>query len=689
MNAALAGLAEAYGIETSYVNVLGDTVMAGDEALLRVLASLGAPVATLADVPDALRARREAWWRTLAPPCVVAWPGEAVQLALRLPAVATGAAEVAITLEDGTALAPDRIGDVAALPVLLAATLHGEDWAARVARIPDGLPVGYHRFAVTFAGRRSEGTLLVPPATVEPAGRALGDERAWGVFLPLYAVRKTHGAGVGDLGDLAALGRRVKALGGQLVGTLPLGPAFLDPAGPFEPSPYAPLSRRYWNELYVDLGAAPGFDACPEAQRVVEMPADIGGLVDYGDAWYRQRYALEALARRFFAAGGADDDAGFAAFQERCPDVWEYGRFRAKVDLTGRSWWEWPAEARGLGPENGSAVEERARAYVFGQYCADRDLARVAAATSLYLDLPLGVAPDGYETLRAPGAYALDMSLGAPPDRLFTGGQSWGLPPLRPEGLREGGYARLREMLGAQMRVASLVRVDHVMGLHRQLWVPAGMTAKDGVYVRMPADELWAVLCLESARRGCGVVGEDLGTVPPVVRQRMARHGALRMHVVQYEAFEEAGRPWREPEAGSIACLNTHDMPPFAAFAAGEDIDDRVALGLIDEAQAEEERAARRGIVAKLGEALGVGPDESLVAAALERLAASPAAVVLVNVEDLWGERRPQNVPGTWRERPNWRSRAAHGLATLEEDEAVRRVLEAVAARRAATPLAR
>lgn len=681
MNAALETLAAAYGVETRYTNVLGETVVAGEEALLAVLRSLGAPVGRASHAAEALEARREAWWGALAPPCAVLWPGEPAQLEVRLQGEEAGPLELALTLEDGTRLPSARVADVSALPAASTMRVAGERWAARRVTLPGALPQGYHRLAVTCAGRRAEVTLLVPPARVEPAGGALGDARAWGVFLPLYAVSKTHGSGVGDFGDLAALGRRVGELGGQVVGTLPLGPAFLDPAGPFEPSPYAPLSRRFWSELYVDLAAAPGFDGCPEAQRVAEMPADVGPRVDYVDACYRQRYALEALARRFFAAGGAEE-AGFLAFVGRCPDVWEYGRFRAKVDLTGRSWWEWPVAERGLGPEGGPTVEDRARAYVFGQYCADRDLARVAAATALYLDLPLGVAADGYETLRVPAAYALDMSLGAPPDRLFAGGQTWGLPPLLPEGLREGGYARLRETLRAQMRYASLLRVDHVMGLHRQLWVPSGATARDGVYVRMPADELWAVLCLESGRRGCGVVGEDLGTVPAVVRERMARHGALRMHVVQYEAFEEAGRPWREPDAGAMACLNTHDMPPFAAFVAGEDIDDRVALGLIDEAQAEVDREERRAIVGKLEAALGVGPGESLMAAALGRLAVSEAALVLVNVEDLWGERRPQNVPGTWRERPNWRSRAAHGLAALEEDEGVLRVLDEVAARR-------
>ncbi|MGZ8440641.1 MAG: 4-alpha-glucanotransferase, partial [Candidatus Deferrimicrobiaceae bacterium] len=236
-------------------------------------------------------------------------------------------------------------------------------------------------------------------------------------------------------------------------------------------------------------------------------------------------------------------------------------------------------------------------------------------------------------------------------------------------------------------RHAGILRVDHVMGLHRFFWVPRGMTAREGTYVGYPAEELYAVLTLESNRHGARIVGEDLGTVPPYVRPEMARHGLSRMFVVQFGLSPDPAKALRPVPAESLACVNTHDMPTFASFWGGLDIDDRIDLGLLDEEGAGKERGRRLQVKTALSSFLRrkgwLGENQpggqAALAASLSYLAASKAGIVFANLEDLYGETHPQNVPGTWKERPNWIRKARHGFEAFREMPGVIRILQEVA----------
>ena len=224
------------------------------------------------------------------------------------------------------------------------------------------------------------------------------------------------------------------------------------------------------------------------------------------------------------------------------------------------------------------------------------------------------------------------------------------------------------------------------MGLHRFFCVPKGVTAREGTYVRYPAEEMYAVLSLESHRHGVRLVGEDLGTVPSYVRPAMARHGLSRMSVVQFGLSPDPARALNAVPAGALGCMNTHDMPPFASFWEGRDIDDRIALGLLDEKGSREERAMRSRVKGALAAFLrrqgwlerSEAGAEEILAACLSFLAASRADVVIVNLEDLYLETNPQNVPGTSTERPNWIRKARHGLEEIREMAQVIRILREV-----------
>lgn len=257
---------------------------------------------------------------------------------------------------------------------------------------------------------------------------------------------------------------------------------------------------------------------------------------------------------------------------------------------------------------------------------------------------------------------------------------------MHPERIREEGYRYYRACLRHQLRHAGILRIDHVMGFHRFFWVPKGRDAREGTYVRYRAEEFYAILALESHRHRAMIVGEDLGTVPSPVRPAMARRGIRRMFVVQFALSTDPGKAMGRVPRGCLASVNTHDMPTFASFWGGKDIEERVALGLLDGKGRTEEKARRNALKRSLlsffrgngrlaESALGA---ERTLSACLAHLAESPAGTVVVNLEDLFGETEPQNMPGTWRERPNWRRKARYSLERLRDLPRVDRVLREV-----------
>jgi 4-alpha-glucanotransferase len=311
--------------------------------------------------------------------------------------------------------------------------------------------------------------------------------------------------------------------------------------------------------------------------------------------------------------------------------------------------------------------------------------------------MPLGVHPDSFDVWAMPHLFVTGVSAGAPPDAFFTRGQNWGFPPLHPTALRNDRYAYWRRVLRTQFRYAGMLRLDHVMSLHRLFFVPAGFPATEGVYVSYPQEELYAVLTIESQRHGSAVVGEDLGTVPAEVRTAMKKHGIKRMFVVQFEAH--GGHPPINDVPGTaVASLNTHDMPPFAAYWSGQDAELRREMGLLSATEAEEQRAQRAALARTLSAHLRAqgAIDSSLLErvltkqldagdalrALLDWLARSPADIALINLEDLWLEERPQNVPGTSQEKPNWRRRMRYTLREIMSNEEIAVLLDSINAAR-------
>lgn len=679
--AILGQLARSVGIQTEYTDMNGRRRRASPETLKAMLLLWDIDAVTVPRIKDALRERSLQIWRQPLEPVVVSWDGKPIQLELNLPVHAIGKSLFCrIHFEDGSCRSVDAHLDN--LRTVEACAVEGQKFVRKELRLPS-LPQGYHELEIAF-GSRNHGALIIcaPTRSYSPQESL----RILGGFLPMYAVHSSGSWGAGTLADWGRLTDWLEASGARSVATLPLLAAFLD--HPFcEISPYSPVSRLFWNEFYIDIESTPEFQASSSARRFVSSrefqkrvaPLRQSHLVNYPDQHRLRREVLERMAADFFSCETSAPSARqreFRKFLSERPALSDYAEFRATCDQRQSAWHCWEERMRNGKLQKGDYSERDRDYYLFAQWLAEEQISSFADTTRrrgllMALDLPAGVNPDGYDLWRERDAFASPACAGAPPDMFFTKGQNWGFPPLHPQRIRQRRYSHMLDFLRFQMRHAGMLRIDHVMGLHRLYWIPPGFPASQGAYVTYPAQELYAILSLESHRHQTVLVGENLGTVPPEVNEAMARHHFRETCVVQYEQRPAPGAALRRPPRQSLASINTHDMPTFRAHWEGLDIDDRAALGLLPSNTVATEKKKRRKLNAALVEFLRRGhwlnadaTSSTALKACLQWLAAGPAEVVQVNLEDLWGATEPQNVPGTKTERPNWRRKTA---PTLEQ----------------------
>jgi 4-alpha-glucanotransferase len=664
------------------------------ESLLGALKALGAPVASLNDIPSALRERRQSLLQRIIEPVIVAWDGGPPVVTVRFPAKAaddkiTGRLELETGESREFVIPPDRFR------IIDKTDVEGKIYITTEFSLPQKLSRGYHNLFIQLKNQSVESMIISAPLKAYMDRSA---NREWGAFLPLYALRRQNDWGSGDYSGLGALTDWVAEMGGNVMAMLPLLPVFL--GKPFEPSPYVPVSRLLWNEFYVDITKAPEFRNCESAGSMVKSAsfrADIKArqlepMVDYRKLMSLKRRVMEELSRYLTNSSGARLEE-FRRFARQNPLIVEYARFRAVMEKQKAAWHDWPQRLRdGLIRE--SDYDKDSRDYhLYAQWLAYQQIKALTEharrkGIKLYFDLPVGVHPDGFDVWRYQDIFTWGVRTGAPPDAVFTGGQDWGVPPLHPEKIREQHYRYVVEYLRHNLKYADMLRIDHIMGLHRLFWIPPGLSTDQGVYVRYNADELYAIVSLESHRNHTIIIGEDLGIVPSYVRPAMLRHGLWRMYILYYELADQdiLGRI----PANVIAGLNTHDMPTFAASWQGTDIPEKESLGLVDAAGARQEARIRNSVKAalvrglqnkKFLQKLNVGP-RAVFQACLAFLGASPARAVLINLEDLWGETHSQNVPGTGEKYPSWRRKARYSLDEFCRMKDVRAILEKIGALR-------
>jgi 4-alpha-glucanotransferase len=602
---ALRALARAMGVHTHYTDGLDRPVTVAPETLVRVCAALGAPVTQPGDAARALRARRATRNPGLVPVVVVAWDGVLPPIKIKIK-------------RDGAVLAEVQLADGDVVPL---ETAGGE------LRAPRSLPLGYHTLALEAAGKRETCTVIAAPMQ---AFRRPDAHRSWGVGAELPALRSARSRSLGDLRDLESLCRWVGERGGDLITVLPLSPTFN--TAPAEPSPYSPVSRLFWSELILDLGEAHRPSAVPTTLSVTRADAEVrAALADHPAPDPSQ--VGEELAR--------------------------YARFRGAQARLGRNWRDWPARARAgtLEPDQVDAEEERF--HLVAQTLAHRQLHDLRRRLErdgirLGLDLAVGVHPDGYDPWSRQSLFCDGMAVGAPPDRGFPSGQDWGFSPVLPEASRREGHRYVAASIAHQAALSGVLRVDHMMAWTRLYWIPHGFGLHEGTYVSYPADELFAVLTLESHRHQCEVVGENLGTVPPEIDEALPRHRIWGMYVAQFAASDPDVPP---PTNAEMALVNTHDTPTFAGWLGATDVAERVQYRLLAEEAVPAVREERSRAAERLAERLDGSVDEprALLAELLDWLGRSDSPLVVPWLEDFWLEDIGVNLPGTRSsERPNW-----------------------------------
>lgn len=684
---ALHHLARLYDIQTAYNDIQGRRQQATGEALMAVLRLLGAPVNRLDDVPDALRERQQMLWQRTVEPVIVSVADRAVRLELRLPiSLADEAVTCHMQLEQGEK--QRHVVKLNRLPELQACDVEGQTYVLKRLTLPSVVPAGYHQLRLEVSGVMLRSLIISSPRksfTDYPRMRP----KAWGVFLPLFALHSEQSWGTASFSELESLIEWTAAQEGDIVATLPLLSTFLDE--PYDPSPYAPASRLFWNEFYLDVMRVPELPGCPPAQALLASEsfqfdlADLrsGTHVDYRRQMVLKRRVLEELAHSFFELPSARQ-ADFHRFLKAHPGIEDYAAFRAVGERLKAPWPEWPQPLR-QGTYHPGDYDARARNYhLYVQWLAHAQLAGVAekaraAQVRLYLDVPLGVHPYSYDVWRERDAFVMGATVGAPPDPFFALGQDWGFPPLHPEAIREQGYRYPIAYLRHQFQHAGILRLDHIMSLHRLFCIPEGFPTDQGVYVRYNARELYAMVNLESHRHKTLVVGENLGTVPAQVTAEMTRRDLCGMYVLQFELNPDQAQVLRPVAPLTVASLDTHDTPMFGAFLQGLDIEDRYQLGLLDDATRQHECQTRKALKAAMVHYLSDHgwlrgkhhDDQAITNACMAYLAASPARQFLVNLEDLWLEAQPHNVPGTHAERPNWQRKARYSVTAFSQMQPV------------------
>ncbi|MFT3943295.1 MAG: 4-alpha-glucanotransferase [Ancrocorticia sp.] len=676
----LCRLADAFGVASEYWAYSGQLTPVPDETLVKVLASMGVDAGTEESVQHALHEVELSPWREVLPPCTVIREHTWASISVHVPH--GSGVSVEVILEDDGVLALQQIDDHTP-PRDVDGVLTGRASFS----IPATLPLGYHTIRATVTqthgpAELSEGSLIIAPQRLpSPAEKGA---HGWGAMAQLYSVRSKESWGIGDTADLKELCSLFGERGGDFVLINPLHAA--EPSGHLTPSPYLPVTRRFFNPLYIRPEDIPEFDelATDQRERVLRLGQETKAAslrdedIDRDASWAAKQEALNIIFRsglsparqREFARFRAAEGQGLEDFAFWCGIREKYGEV-------------FPAELSGpttpAATAEREALAERIDFFAWLQWIIDGQLAAAQRSAleagmplGIFHDLAVGIHPGGVDTWSIPQAFAAGVTVGAPPDMYNQRGQDWSQPPWRPDSMRRMSYAPLRDMARTVLRHAGALRVDHVMGFFRLWWIPAGSSPDQGAYVYFDHEAMIGVLMLEAYRAGAVVVGEDLGNVEPWVADYLNERGILGTSVLWFETDWEG--QFKRPDQfrrKSLVTVDTHDLPPLASYLAGEHVDLRNSLGMLAEPVEKMREAAAdecHRMVNRLREygLVGEDPSEQEIIEAMHcYIAETPAEMLAIALVDAVGDRRPQNMPGTNNEYANWRVPLTDGDGNL------------------------
>ncbi len=692
------------GIALDYHDIRGLRHEPTVEVKQALLAAMDLAVGDDADISRQLENLQTRDWQSAVAPVLVMRLGESpVRLALRLEAARFDAAvEWTLDLESGQTQAGHW--DLDPRDAVGKAVVDGRRLLCFAVTLPDLGETGYHRLKLTTAdGGEARSIVIVAPATCYQPAELEAGNRIWGISLQLYSLRSRRNWGIGDFTDLHGLIDKLAPLGIDAIGLNPLHALF--PHLAQNASPYSPSSRDFLNPVYLDIEAIDEFSHDGDLQRQIEekdFQAQLKAvrdleLIDYRRVWALKLAVLEKLYRSFRNLFRDSDSARIRAFREfqqaGGKDLYRFALFEAlqaffyRQDSGMDRWQAWPSEFRT--PDSAAVAqwaEDHRDAIEFHQYlqwnaelqlsAAQEQCRRQGMRIGLYRDLAVGNAKSSAECWSEPSDYAGAIGIGAPPDDFSPRGQNWALPPIRPRALIDKAYRPFIRTLRANMQHAGALRIDHIMGLMRQFWVPPDRSPDQGTYLAYPLADLLGIVALESRRNRCLVIGEDLGTVPNEVRHALYVNRILSYRVLYFEKDWHHGvfKPPGDYPRYALCTSASHDLPTLQGFWQETDLALREKLGLSPSSEFDrEQRAARQrdkqeilNALARQGLLASPGNDPSnpadiprddLLIAVQRYLARSPAMLMMVQIEDLLFETNQVNVPGTIDEHPNWRQK--------------------------------
>jgi 4-alpha-glucanotransferase len=666
-------LAEAFGVATEYWDWQGRHILVDRATVVAALAALDIDASTQESAAAALANYHRYPWTQMLPSCMTVRQHRTAAVWVHVPHGSP--VRIWIELETGETRHELRQLENWTPPREIDDGLVGE----ASFEVPADLPLGYHTLQAVSGERQSSMPLIITPVWLGLPER-MGQHRAWGLAIQLYSVRSQQSWGMGDLTDLEDLAVWSAAEHqADFVLINPLHAA--DPVPPIEPSPYLPSSRRFASPLYLRLERLPEYAMATTMQREeidkirARLLHEIGQLsqIDRDRSWKAKRQALEII---YSIPRTPGREASFAAYQRREGSGLErFAAWAALCEQHGRSFQDWPTELQDpASPAVADFAVANAAKINFQcwlQWLMEEQLAgtqqaavRAGMALGVMHDLPVGASTRGADAWSLQDSYAKGVSVGCPPDPFNQQGQNWNQQPWRPDRLAATAYAPFRDTVSTILRHAGGLRVDHVIGLFRLWWIPAGMRPTQGTYVRYDHEAMIGILALEAHRAGAVVVGEDLGTVEPWVRDYLRERGILGTSILWFEFdWDGDGGPlppekWREY---CLASVTTHDLPPTARYLAGDHVLLRDQLGILtrsldEELEAEEaDREAWLRALRSWGALQADAGIEETVEALHRCLSWTPSRLRCLSLADAVGERQLQNQPGTVDEYPNWR----------------------------------
>lgn len=682
-----------------------------DDARRSVLNAMEFATDSRDGIEAGIRRLEEEPWRSPLPPVLVHYrkPGVGLSIAVTLPEAAAGSRIGWEIREEGGHRAGGSFRPKD-LPAIGGATIDGRRMERRRLDLDYAPPSGYHRLRLDSPKGSAEMPIIASEGQCYLQPHLARGGKDWGLAVQLYSLRSRSNWGVGDYADLRRLIKVAADLGAEAIGLSPLHALPL--SRPEWASPYSPTSRLFFNAMYVDVESCADLKECPAAREIL---ANAGfqarlkalraqPLVDYPAVWEAKRQVLDLLYRSFRQRHLGDSSrqatargGRFRHFQESHGIALEHWSVFEALKEHFRdcpTWKQWPEPYRDPASSEVAAFaeshRERVEYFEYLQWLAEGQLGEAAEdcrvaglGVGLYHDLALGVDHESAEVWAYRHLYSAGASIGAPPDVMNRRGQNWGIAPMNWLALRQLAYEPLTAVLRTSMRYGGALRIDHAMFLQRLYWIPEGAEAIDGAYVRQPLDDYIGVLAAESQRQQCMVVGEDLGTIPPGFRARMAEARVLSYRPLYFETEPDGSfRPPSAYPALSAVVVGTHDMATLVGYWACRDIALRKELGLYPSEEfaerafaqrAEEKRQLlialqREGLIAPPPDPDGVEVTDALVRAVYAFLARSPGCFLMVRPEDPLGVIEQTNLPGTVFEHPNWSLKLPLDVEAMAEE---------------------